>query len=68
MREFRLGPLMILVGLAHEPGDRLWGHTEPSGLTRTRHVVSLHYLEVPDGRRVWGAYIGRLALYCGCGA
>jgi hypothetical protein len=68
MREFRLGPLLILAGLARDPNDRLWGITDPSGMTRTRHLVSLHYLEVPDGRRVWGVYLGPLCLYWRWGA
>ena len=61
--EFRLGPLLVLYQLARDPNDRLWGHTEPSGQTRTRHVWSLHWLEVPEGRKLWGAYIGPLCLY-----
>lgn len=67
-REFRCGPLYILYGLASDPKDRRWGHTDPGGQTRVRHVWSVHYIEVPDGRKVWGAYIGPLCFYWRLGA
>lgn len=65
MSTFCFGPIMVFAGLSHTPGDRLWGHTEPSRLTRTRHVISLHYLEKPSGQRIWGIYLWRLCLYWG---
>ena len=67
-REFRRGPLRISYRFARQPGDRLWGHTTPSGTIRVRHALSLHYLAAPDGRKVWGAYLGPLCLYWRWGA
>jgi len=58
MQKYRFGPLIILTGTSRDPKDHLWGHTAPDRLTRTRHLVSLHYLEVPSGQRIWGYTFG----------
>jgi len=63
MREYRFGPLLLWTGMSRDADDRLWGHTDADGLTRTRHLASLHYLEAPDGQRIWGAYVWSLCLY-----
>jgi hypothetical protein len=65
MREYRFGHLVIFAGMSRDPEDRLWGHTDTNGLTRTRHLVSVHYLEAPNGQRIWGVYVWRLCLYFG---
>jgi hypothetical protein len=62
-RRLQLGPLLVMYRFSSDTNDKLWGHTEPSGKTRVRHLISLHYLEASDGCKVWGAYIVSLCLY-----
>jgi hypothetical protein len=65
LKKFQFGPLTIFLGFSKDPDDRLWGHTDENRRTRVRHLISLHFIEVPDGRTVWGIYLGSLCLYWG---
>ena len=64
-KELTIGKLYVLYGAAQLKDDKLWGHTEPDRRLRTRHLLSLHFLERPDGRRVWGCYVGSFCAYWG---
>jgi hypothetical protein len=64
MTKWNLGFTWGFIGWAHEPSDRLWGHTETtkSGVVlRTRHLFTIHFVEsVPKNGRYWQMYLGPL--------
>jgi hypothetical protein len=63
MKTFKLGPIGMIYGFSNDPKDRLWGHTDENRTSRVRHLISLHYIEIPDGRKLWGSYLGSLCVH-----